>query len=154
MNLIGHLLPPPPHPSPCKPSTTTASHLPLQPILFSNLLSVALTIALNSPLPSLAIPPLSSQSPPLPPTTPFAQSKFLQLGLEDGSVLTPSSYPHHLSITFFLMIWFLLRRKIRPCPSVNPSCISTNPKSSSFAFPWRIPENATDDTIQVLIHII
>ncbi|XP_021905568.1 thylakoid lumenal 17.9 kDa protein, chloroplastic [Carica papaya] len=124
MNLIGHLLPPPPHPSPCKPSTTTASHLPLQPILFSNLLSVALTIALNSPLPSLAIPPLSSQSPPLPPTTPFAQSKFLQLGLEDG--------------------------KIRPCPSVNPSCISTNPKSSSFAFPWRIPENATDDTIQKL----
>lgn len=41
-------------------------------------------------------------------------------------------------------------RKIRPCPSTNPGCVSTNPKSSSFAFPWRIPENSTDNAVQVL----
>ncbi|KAL3575465.1 hypothetical protein D5086_023566 [Populus alba] len=32
-------------------------------------------------------------------------------------------------------------RKTRPCPSTNPGCVSTNPQSSSFAFPWRIPGN-------------
>lgn len=41
-------------------------------------------------------------------------------------------------------------RKIRPCPSINPGCVSTNPKSSSFAFPLRIPENSSDNAIQVL----
>lgn len=41
-------------------------------------------------------------------------------------------------------------RKIRPCPSANPGCVSTNPKSSSFAFPWRIPESTLDNAIQVL----
>lgn len=41
-------------------------------------------------------------------------------------------------------------RKIRPCPSTNPGCVSTNPKSSSFAFPWTIPENSSDNAIQVL----
>lgn len=29
-------------------------------------------------------------------------------------------------------------RKIRPCPSINPGCVSSNPKSSNFSFPWRI----------------
>ncbi|KAB5532149.1 hypothetical protein DKX38_018819 [Salix brachista] len=32
-------------------------------------------------------------------------------------------------------------RKIRPYPSTNPGCVSTNPQSSSSAFPWRIPES-------------
>ncbi|XP_058103116.1 thylakoid lumenal 17.9 kDa protein, chloroplastic isoform X2 [Magnolia sinica] len=41
-------------------------------------------------------------------------------------------------------------RKIRPCPSVNPGCVSTNPKSSSFAFPWMIPENDRDNSAQML----
>lgn len=40
-------------------------------------------------------------------------------------------------------------RKIRPCPSINPGCISTNPQSSALAFPWTIPENSVDDAIQV-----
>ncbi|KAK1318181.1 hypothetical protein QJS10_CPB04g00216 [Acorus calamus] len=40
--------------------------------------------------------------------------------------------------------------KIRPCPSTNPGCVSTNPKSSSFAFPWVVPENASDDAVQKL----
>ncbi|XVF08686.1 hypothetical protein REPUB_Repub07fG0024900 [Reevesia pubescens] len=130
ITLIGQLLPP-------WKQTITFSQLhqqipknpnPKPPILFSNLLSLALTLTLNSPvLPSLAIPSLNSlsqSSPQLPLTTPFTQSKFLQLGLEDG--------------------------KIRPCPSTNPGCLSTNAKSSSFGFPWVIPENSTENAVQEL----
>ncbi|KAL1301346.1 hypothetical protein AAHE18_18G246200 [Arachis hypogaea] len=93
-----------------------------------NLLSLALAAStLTSPFHySLAIPSLNSQSfpPPISPTTPFSQSKNLQLGLENG--------------------------KIRPCPSFNPGCISTNAKSSSFALPWTIPENSSDNAIEKL----
>ncbi|KAJ4839065.1 hypothetical protein Tsubulata_040994 [Turnera subulata] len=96
-----------------------------KPILLTNILSLALTVTMSSPLPSLAIPSPSSLSPPLPsPTTPFSQSKNLQTGLEYG--------------------------KIRPCPSTNPGCVSTNAKSSSFAFPLTIPENSTKNAIQKL----
>ena len=61
----------------------------------------------------------------------------------------------------FPFIWFPLAddhgfwvaaffcRKIRPCPSVNPSCVSTNPKSSSFAFPLVIPSGSSENSIQV-----
>ncbi|GMY15133.1 thylakoid lumenal 17.9 kDa protein, chloroplastic isoform X1 [Fagus crenata] len=135
MNLIGHLLPP--FPSTSKPSTTncktslclqipeTTSQNPNpKPILLSNLLSLALAVTLSSPLPSLAIPSINSKSFQLPPTTPFSQSKNLETGLENG--------------------------KIRPCPSINPGCVSTNPKSSSFAFPWSIPENSSNNAIQKL----
>ncbi|PON77279.1 Thylakoid lumenal 17.9 kDa protein [Parasponia andersonii] len=96
-----------------------------KPILNPSLLSLALTVTLSisSPLSSLAIPSLNSPSFSSP-TTPFSQSKNLETGLENG--------------------------KIRPCPSTNPGCISTNPKSSSFAFPWRIPENSSDNAIQKL----
>ncbi|XP_047340739.1 thylakoid lumenal 17.9 kDa protein, chloroplastic-like [Impatiens glandulifera] len=95
-----------------------------QTTFFSDLIPFALTalITLTSPLPSYAIPSLKSS--PLLPTTPFSQSKNLPTGLEDG--------------------------KIRPCPSVNPGCISTNPKSSSFAFPWEIPQGSIDNAIQKL----
>uniref|UniRef100_A0A2P2P9G0 Uncharacterized protein n=1 Tax=Rhizophora mucronata TaxID=61149 RepID=A0A2P2P9G0_RHIMU len=133
MSLIGDALPPQ-HPlTRKKPTLPTCrlqnpkfilQNLPPKPILFTNLLSLALTVTLNSPSPSFAVPSLNSQSPLLPPTTPFSQSKNLQLGLENG--------------------------KIRPCPSTNPGCISTNPKSSSFAFPWRIPEDSTENAVQRL----
>ncbi|KAK7302258.1 hypothetical protein RJT34_13143 [Clitoria ternatea] len=89
-----------------------------------SVLSLALAVTLTSPLPSHAIPSLNSQPPPISLTTPFSQSKNLELGLENG--------------------------KIRPCPSTNPGCISTNPKSSSFAFPWQIPANSSDNAIQEL----
>ncbi|AES73052.1 hypothetical protein MtrunA17_Chr3g0132151 [Medicago truncatula] len=90
-----------------------------------NLFSLAIAVTLTSPLPSHAIPSLNSQPPPTTlSTTPFSQSKNLQLGLENG--------------------------KIRPCPSINPGCISTNPKSSSFDFPWTVPENSVDNAIQRL----
>ncbi|KAJ6374521.1 hypothetical protein OIU78_030100 [Salix suchowensis] len=122
MSLIGHVLPP--HLSTSKITNFTPQNVTPKPILFTNLISLALTVTLNSPLPSLAIPSLNSQPPLLSPTTPFSQSKNLQIGLENG--------------------------KIRPCPSTNPGCVSTNPQSSSFAFPWSIPENDTGNAIQVL----
>ncbi|KAK1568190.1 hypothetical protein Q3G72_021506 [Acer saccharum] len=127
MSLIGHVFPPF-VPTSIKPyhqiPIPTSQNPNIKPILLSNLLSLALTVTLNSPLPALAIPSINSQSPPLPPTTPFSQSKNLQTGLQDG--------------------------KIRPCPSINPGCVSTNPKSSSFAFPWNIPETSTQNAIQKL----
>ncbi|RZC59787.1 hypothetical protein C5167_007091, partial [Papaver somniferum] len=84
-------------------------------LLLSNLVSVAVVVstALNSPLPSLAIPSLNnsrSNSGAVNPTTPFSQ-------------------------------------KIRPCPSINPSCISSNPKSSNFAFPWVISKNEIESAV-------
>ncbi|KAF5730957.1 thylakoid lumenal 17.9 kDa protein chloroplastic [Tripterygium wilfordii] len=134
MSLIGRLLPPLPSSISRKsnlevspqPQTAIASlQNPNRRPILSKLLSIALTVALGAPLPSFAIPSLNSQSPPpLSSTTPFSQSKSLKLGLENG--------------------------KIRPCPSTNPGCISTNPRSSSFAFPWRIPENSPEDAIQKL----
>ncbi|EFH50998.1 predicted protein, partial [Arabidopsis lyrata subsp. lyrata] len=38
--------------------------------------------------------------------------------------------------------------KIRPCPSTNPGCVSTNPTSSSFSFPLTIRETDAQDPIQ------
>ncbi|GMN56617.1 hypothetical protein TIFTF001_025721 [Ficus carica] len=93
-----------------------------KPTILPTLLSLALSATLTSPFPSLAIPSLNS--PPSSLTTPFAQSKTLLTGLENG--------------------------KIRPCPATNPGCVSTNPMSSSFAFPWMIPENYSDNAIQKL----
>ncbi|KAK4845714.1 hypothetical protein QYF36_008258 [Acer negundo] len=127
MSLIGRVFPPF-VPTSIKPyhqiPIPTSQNPNIKPILLSNLLSLALTVTFNSPLPALAIPSINSQSPLLPPTTPFSQSKNLQTGLQDG--------------------------KIRPCPSINPGCVSTNPKSSSFAFPWSIPETSTQNAIQKL----
>ncbi|KAI5683342.1 hypothetical protein M9H77_04570 [Catharanthus roseus] len=62
------------------------------------------------------------------PTTPFSEAKNLPTGLLNG--------------------------KIRPCPSVNPACVSTHPQSSNIAFPWTIPQNSTDDAIQKLQNAI
>ncbi|XP_071742515.1 thylakoid lumenal 17.9 kDa protein, chloroplastic [Rutidosis leptorrhynchoides] len=96
--------------------------------LSNHLLSLVIAIiTFTSPPPSLAIPSINNPIPPpnLPsPTTPFSQSKNLIVGLDNG--------------------------KIRPCPSNNPGCVSSNPKSSSFAFPWRIPEKALDNAVQQL----
>lgn len=97
ITLIGHLLPPLPFPSKQPTASATFSQLQIpnnpnpKPILFSSLLSLALTLTLNSPLPSLAIPSVNPQPSPKVPltTTPFTQSKFLELGLEDGSVFKP-----------------------------------------------------------------
>ncbi|GLT30841.1 hypothetical protein SLA2020_056240 [Shorea laevis] len=125
MSLLGHL---PPRLS--KPFATFPPHIQIpqnpnpKPILLpSFVVSLALTVSLNAPLPSSAILSLNSKQLPFT-TTPFSESKFLQTGLEDG--------------------------KIRPCPSTNPGCVSTNAKSSSYAFPWTIPENAIGNAIQRL----
>ncbi|GAB2249178.1 hypothetical protein Droror1_Dr00012537 [Drosera rotundifolia] len=136
MNLLSHFVVSPLIPIFTKPQTTTISspHLPLpnqsshvaciNHSLLTNLLSISIALTLNSPLPSFSIPSLNPQPPLLSPITPFSQSKNLQLGLENG--------------------------KIRPCPSTNPGCVSTNPLSSSFAFPWQIPTNSTENAVQRL----
>ncbi|KAL5717538.1 hypothetical protein ACHQM5_010524 [Ranunculus cassubicifolius] len=129
-------LPPFPKPSRIKPLSCTricccSSQNPntnTKHSILSNFVSlaIAVTLNLNSPLSSLAIPSLKSLiTPPTPsPTTPFSQSKNLFIGLENG--------------------------KIRPCPSTNPSCITTNPKSSSFTFPLTIPDIDSKNAVQKL----
>ncbi|MCD7450091.1 hypothetical protein HAX54_003509 [Datura stramonium] len=54
-----------------------------------------------APLSSSAIPSLSSKPSPLPPMTPFSQSRTLPTGLENG--------------------------KIRPCPQLIPGCVGESP---------------------------
>lgn len=135
MSLIPHLHPPP-NPIPKTQMTTPLPSLiptvnfrnpNAKHSILTNLISLSLSIALSSPWPSSALPSLNSlpsQAPPLAPTTPFSQSKNLPIGLENG--------------------------KIRPCPSFNPGCVSTNPKSSSFLFPWQIPPGSTENAVQKL----
>ncbi|KAL7139610.1 hypothetical protein ABFS83_09G064200 [Erythranthe nasuta] len=90
----------------------------------NNLISLAIAVALISPLPCSAIPSLNSKPFSLPSTTtPFSQAKNLPTGLENG--------------------------KIRPCPSINPSCVSSNPKSSNFAFPWSILGGSSSNTAAI-----
>ncbi|XP_073037622.1 thylakoid lumenal 17.9 kDa protein, chloroplastic-like [Primulina eburnea] len=92
----------------------------------NNLISLAIAVALITPLPSSAIPAFGSKSLSLPSAaTPFSQAQNFPTGLEDG--------------------------KIRPCPSINPGCVSSNPKSSSFAFPWSILGNSTNSSAVQLL---
>lgn len=64
-----------------------------------NLLSLALAAAtLASPFPSHAIPSLTSQSPPISLTTPFSQSKNLELGLQNGYVIILHAPPFCLNL--------------------------------------------------------
>ncbi|CAL9110656.1 unnamed protein product [Musa textilis] len=116
-----------PIPSVSKPRPSPSSSLMLQAkgFLLSSLAPLGLAITLSSPLPSVAaLPYPNPHSPPSSPATPYVQSQKLQLGLENG--------------------------KIRACPSINPGCVSTNPNSSSFAFPWMIPDDFPGDVIQSL----
>ncbi|PIA51097.1 hypothetical protein AQUCO_01100134v1 [Aquilegia coerulea] len=133
---LSNLLFLPPFSKTCKHSNTSICNIPTpksqnpnnsRNVLLSNIVSiaVAVTLNLNIPLSSLAIPSLNSPGVPLPsPTTPFSQSKNLEVGLENG--------------------------KIRPCPSTNPGCITTNPKSSSFTFPLTIPDSDSKNAVQKL----
>ncbi|GER39256.1 thylakoid lumenal 17.9 kDa protein [Striga asiatica] len=130
-----------------------------------NLISLAVAVALVTPLPCSAIPSLNSQSFS---NTPFSQSQNLPTGLENGVGslyrVVPLNYQNSifLSLHYLGLPWGLgltpihtrvrmvkliflemnekvnIQRKIRACPSINPSCVSSNPKSSNFAFPWRI----------------
>ncbi|KAM3319326.1 thylakoid lumenal 17.9 kDa protein, chloroplastic [Capsicum chacoense] len=91
---------------------------------WSKVLPMAVAVSLVAPLSSSAIPTLSSKSSSLAPMTPFSQSKNMPTGLENG--------------------------KIRPCPSVNPGCVSTNPQTSSSAFPLIISQNSSGNAIMQL----
>lgn len=72
--------------------TASFSNLNTKKLLLSSLAPLAFALTLNSPLPSLAIPPPISQTAPrLPPPTPYSQSKSFQIGLENGYVKTSPS---------------------------------------------------------------
>ena len=119
--------------------------------LLSSLAPLGLSIALSFSSPSKAIPfPAGAGAPVVAaPTTPFSQSRELKLGLDDGFDLDSllSGFLLRMIMVFGWLLFFC--RKIRPCPSVNPSCVSTNPKSSSFAFPLVIPSGSSENSIQV-----
>lgn len=66
----------------------------------NNLISLAIAVALITPLPSSAIAAFGSKSLPLPsPATPFSQAQNLPTGLEDGQ------FSRSLSLNFS---WFLV----------------------------------------------
>ncbi|KAG6466454.1 thylakoid lumenal 17.9 kDa protein, chloroplastic-like [Zingiber officinale] len=113
----------PPFPS-CRPQSPAPCFIDVQGIILSSLAPLAIAVTLSSPLPSMGVPYPNPRAPPFPPSTPYAQSQKLQLGLQNG--------------------------KIRPCPSTNPGCVSTNPNSSSFVFPWMLPEDYSANVIQSL----
>ncbi|KAF6148467.1 hypothetical protein GIB67_038822 [Kingdonia uniflora] len=112
------------NPSNYQTPTASFQESNIKNVFFSNLVSLAVAVTLTSSSPSLALPSLNYQTPLPSSTTPFSQSKDLPIGLENG--------------------------KIRPCPSTNPSCITTNPQSSSFTFPWVIPDKASGNAVQKL----
>ncbi|XP_051148185.1 thylakoid lumenal 17.9 kDa protein, chloroplastic isoform X2 [Andrographis paniculata] len=84
----------------------------------NNLIALAIAVALISPLPAPAIPFVNSKPFVDSSATPYSQAQNLPTGLVNG--------------------------KIGPCPSINPGCISSNPMSSNFAFPWRIVGYSSD----------
>uniref|UniRef100_A0A0A9DNT8 Thylakoid lumenal 17.9 kDa protein, chloroplastic n=1 Tax=Arundo donax TaxID=35708 RepID=A0A0A9DNT8_ARUDO len=121
------------------PASTTPVSCPTAPVeppigvlrLFSSVAPVALAAALVCGAGPVAVPaaqatpfvrpPPSLQGNPFS-STPYAQSQKLQFGLDKLG-------------------------KIRPCPSTNPGCVSTNPmgSTSSFASPLLIPESSAGD---------
>ncbi|MFS7888982.1 putative thylakoid lumenal 17.9kDa protein [Helianthus anomalus] len=40
--------------------------------------------------------------------------------------------------------------RVRPCPSNNPGCVSSNLKSWSFASPWRVFDKSLCNALQQL----
>ncbi|CAO2202988.1 unnamed protein product [Urochloa humidicola] len=117
------------------PPTTPAPAPPvaalIRPRILSSVAPVALAAALvcgagpaavAQAVPFVRSPPPPLQGKPFASSTPYAQSQKLQLGLDKLG-------------------------KIRPCPSTNPGCVSTNPlgSSGSFASPLLIPESSAGD---------
>ncbi|RCV24218.1 hypothetical protein SETIT_5G067400v2 [Setaria italica] len=124
---------PPTTPAPARPCPPPApAAAPIRPQLLSSVAPLALAAALvcgagpaaDAPaaraVPFVRPPPL--QGKPFASSTPYAQSQKLQLGLDKLG-------------------------KIRPCPSTNPGCVSTNAlgSSGSFASPLVIPESSAGD---------
>lgn len=106
-------IPPPPSPP----------HYSIHHSLSTNLLSLALTVTLTAtPFASQAIPSLNSATPPpLLPTTPFAQSKKLLTGLENGYGLNCLINRFWLNLYFMdkvcsffvdFVLWFCIAGKL------------------------------------------
>jgi hypothetical protein len=83
-------------------------------------------------------------------STPYSQSRTLQLGLDaNGWVPLPPIVYCCCSFRLAIPIVILyICRKIRTCPSTNPGCVCTNPTvgaSSSVASPLIIPDATSAD---------
>ncbi|KAL0291621.1 UNVERIFIED_CONTAM: Thylakoid lumenal protein, chloroplastic [Sesamum calycinum] len=101
----------------------------LKPAIWSkNLVSLAIAVTLIAPLPSSAIL-LSVPNPfhSLQQLLHFRRPRICRLDWRMGFFRKEYKCYMHFHC-----------RKIRPCPSINPGCVSSNPKSSNFAFPWMI----------------
>lgn len=85
MPLVDHALPP--HPSTSKITNFTSRNPTPKPIHFTNLLSLALTVILNSPFSSLGIASLNSQPPLLFPTTHFLNPRTCRLDYKMGILM-------------------------------------------------------------------
>jgi len=99
MPLLDHVLPP--HPSTSKITDFTSQNLTPKPILFTNLLSLALTATLNSPFSSLAIASLNSQPPLLFPTTHFLNPRTCRLDSKMGILMKLHFFSFFISPTLW-----------------------------------------------------
>ncbi|WVZ71857.1 hypothetical protein U9M48_020389 [Paspalum notatum var. saurae] len=116
---------PPPSPAvtPARPQNLLASVAPVAvaaALVFSAGPAAVVVPAAAYAVPFVRPPPV--QGKPFAASTPYAQSQKLQLGLDKLG-------------------------KIRPCPSTNPGCVSTNAlgSSGSFASPLLIPESSAGE---------
>ncbi|KAG6404162.1 hypothetical protein SASPL_136402 [Salvia splendens] len=55
---------------------------------------------------------------------------------DDNGSPSPSHFPCKENVA--CNVYWIGCRNIRPCPAINPGCISSNPKSSNFSFPCKI----------------
>lgn len=116
---------------PCPPPALSPNRSRLLASVAPAALAAALVCGAVVPAAAQAVPfvrPLPVQGRPFAPSTPYAQSQKLQLGLDKLG-------------------------KIRPCPSTNPGCVSTNPlgSSGSFASPLTIPESSAGEKAVALL---
>lgn len=105
------------------PSSSSAPPVTTRRALALLLSTSSLTLAAVVPAPAVA------QAAANPFSTPYSQSRTLQLGLDTNG-------------------------KIRTCPSTNPGCVCTNPTvgaSSSVASPLIIPESTSADAAAQLL---
>ncbi|KAG2596311.1 hypothetical protein PVAP13_5KG156200 [Panicum virgatum] len=123
---------------PCPPPAPAAA--PILPRILSSVAPVALAAALvcgAGPGPAAVV--VAQAVPFVRPPSPAEES----LGLLHAVRAVPEAavWPRQARVRLVPCV------KIRPCPSTNPGCVSTNPmgSSGSFASPLLIPESSAGD---------
>ncbi|KAF9671717.1 hypothetical protein SADUNF_Sadunf12G0076500 [Salix dunnii] len=91
-----------------KITNLTTQNLPPKLIRCTNLLSLALTVTLNSPISCLAIAPLNSQSPLLFPTTHFLNTRTCRLDYKMDILMKLHFFSFFISSTSWVKcVWFI-----------------------------------------------